>query len=441
MSENNQTAKPYKNRNVLRTFCILLISSQLAFLLYTLLHLYRYGYLPPPFFYDVSDTFMDFFNVNFWSYADAPYEDWHAIYPIFTFFLGQLITPQQCQNVSGPHDLRECGGSSIWIIIVGAVIGALLCGQLAERHFQTKHRFIVFTIATLISIMSLPLLFAIERGNYIVLAFACLAAAELSGQNWKGAFWLAIAINFKPYIAILWFIPLIKRRYDYLIESVLFVLIINAVAFLMVGNDHYYLLFENILGFAKADSIGLLQQVYYTTSFGSWSKVLSSSQISLFFPPKVMVVIFLTVTSLRWAGLCLVAISLCRIIRSATVDSWEKLSLTMIMALLVVSPSPGGYALLFMFPFLPKLMAEDNSKLNMLLIFALLTPLDFIVGPTQKYIMASHFADNRITYSAGVTFLDYIRPFAVMLYLLSITRSLSITKNEEIITASKRCIN
>jgi len=44
------------------------------------------GYLPSPFVYDKSDTFMDLFNTMYWVYDDGRYTDWGSVYPPLGFF-------------------------------------------------------------------------------------------------------------------------------------------------------------------------------------------------------------------------------------------------------------------------------------------------------------------------------------------------------------------
>ena len=89
----------------LRKWIYALLLSELIFFILAVWSIDAKGVLPPPFFYNVDDTFMDFFNTNFWSLYDGRYENWRSIYPIFTFLVGKLLTNPECGiNVGNPFD-------------------------------------------------------------------------------------------------------------------------------------------------------------------------------------------------------------------------------------------------------------------------------------------------------------------------------------------------
>ena len=53
--------------------------AQAAAVAYYLFFLNSHGYLPTPFIYDKSDTFMDFFHTMIWADRDGRYTEWGSV--------------------------------------------------------------------------------------------------------------------------------------------------------------------------------------------------------------------------------------------------------------------------------------------------------------------------------------------------------------------------
>lgn len=54
------------------------------------------GYLPQPFFYEPSDTFMDWFNTAYWARDPGAYDSWRTIYPPLTFVVLRSLGSDRC---------------------------------------------------------------------------------------------------------------------------------------------------------------------------------------------------------------------------------------------------------------------------------------------------------------------------------------------------------
>ena len=72
-----------KSRSALEWSFYFYFFSILAFCLKVIISFESGNGLPTPFFYDKSDSFMDFFHTNYWAFNDSRYTDWSAIYPLF----------------------------------------------------------------------------------------------------------------------------------------------------------------------------------------------------------------------------------------------------------------------------------------------------------------------------------------------------------------------
>lgn len=407
----------------LSRFCLALVGSQVLFIIYTLFYWHLTGRLPPPFIYHVHDTFMDFYNTNFWAQTSGRYQDWHSIYPIFTFWLGQLFSPGQCEAAIKPVILRQCSIESIWLLLGLYVIGVLITAWLAVRHIEQNlfNRCWQVLLIGFMLLMASPSLFAMERGNYILLTFTFIAMSEWMGRNWRGALLLALAINLKQYLIVLWLVPLLKRRYDYLVISIGLALIVNQLAMIFVADEHYGMLFENMFIFANDASISsFFQKMWYATSFSSWSAAIANPKAIEYLSPPIIQLLTLGIETLRWFSLLFALLSLFLVLRNAARLSWEEVSLIVLMALMMIVGSVGGYALILLFPFVVTLLQQGKLTNLLPLFFLLATPLDVPLRPTQIRIDTSYLTGQAVEQVATITLGMYLRPVLLVLLMIGL---------------------
>lgn len=397
----------------------LLVVSQVIALAYGIFLFVHSGRFPEPVFYDAGDTFMDFFNTNYWAANDGRYDVWRSIYPVFTFWLGDAITPAACAGQLSPLAFRACAAGSIGWIVTAYLAGAWVCALTVIRKLDETWtpRWWRLPILTVVFAMAAPGLFALERGNYIVIVFLCLALSELSGRNWKGALFLAIAINLKQYLVVLWLAPFLKRRFDYLALSVMMAIAINWISAIAVPDAHYSLLFENMFGFSTGGASSYFEKMWYATSFSAWIKGIENSPWVGRLPPNLFFIVSLGVYSLRWASLALVAASLLLLVRDREQISWEEISFVSLVVLMMLTDSIGGYALILAFPVAAVLASRGRFAGMLICLFILVTPLDIPIGPFHIVRTWGFLSDRHVDYIAALSLGAYIRPFA-LLYLL-----------------------
>lgn len=403
----------------LSTLVIFLVASQLIALAYGVYLYVHEGRLPEPVFYDAGDTFMDFFNTNFWAANDGRYDVWRSIYPIFTFWLGQAISPASCTALASPDAFRACAADSIGWIAAAYFVGAWVCALCAVRHLPDSwpRRWWRVPVLTLVFVLAAPGLFALERGNYIVIVFLCLALSELSGRDWKGALFLALAINLKQYLIVLWLAPFLKRRFDYLALSVIFAIAINWISVLAIPEHHYSMLFENMFGFSTGGASSYFEKMWYATSFSAWVKGIENSPWVGRLPPTLSLLASLGVHALRWISLALVGASLLLTVRDREKMSWEEISLVSLISLMMLTDSIGGYALILAFPVATVLACRGRLAGMLLCVFILVTPLDIPVGPSHVVQTWGFLSERHVDYFAALSVGSYVRPFALFAML------------------------
>ncbi|MCC7007119.1 MAG: hypothetical protein IT497_10830 [Ottowia sp.] len=372
---------------------------------------------------------MDFYHTNFWANSPGRYNDWHSIYPIFTFWIGQLMSSAQCATASNAAALRTCAPEAIWLLFASYLLGAWICAASAVRQLNRYQpvRWWVTPAITAMILMAMPGLFALERGNYIILAFVCLATSEWFGRNWKGALFLAFAINLKQYLILLWFVPFIKRRYDYLLISILFALIINQFAMIFIQDDQYGMLFENMLGFSNTTALSFFEKMWYATSFSAWTKGLAYSPYVQNIPPFTLSLLTVIADTARYASLLLVCASFALIAYRAHDISWGKSSLITLVAIMVATDSIGGYAIILAIPVTVVLLCQNRLIHLLPLFFILVIPFDITIGPYNILPgRVSYLSHQYISHIPGLTLGTYLRPPVLFLLLILLTYPLLI---------------
>lgn len=216
-------------------------------------------YLPPPFFYDVNDTFMDFYNTLYWSGHEGIYDIWRSVYPPLNFLLlktYQFLFFDEVSEMWDPSTIRGLeAGNIIPLILIYTVCLIIAVSISFKSIMRLKIQFIIF----LIFLLSPAFLFAVERGNLIILCLPVLSWYIFNKNQISRALALAILINLKPYFIIFYMVQLLnyksqKENKDFLFLSPIFALIIFFSSGLLF-KEHFYLIPLNLLGFATNSSL------------------------------------------------------------------------------------------------------------------------------------------------------------------------------------------
>lgn len=400
-----------------------LLVSQALYLVFAIWHALATGALPPPFFYDASDTFMDFFNTNFWAFHEGRFEQWHSIYPIVVFAIGRWLGDARCA-AGGPEGMRICDLPSIGYLFAAYGVGVGVAAALVRRKLRALGAWgggrppLVVALAMA---FCMPGMFALERGNYIVLAFAGTALAELFGWTWVGALFLGFSVDIKQYLVVLWLVPLLKRRYGYLVISMAFALALNVLGLVLVPESHYGLLIHNMLGFANGTPDSYFEKIWYPTSLAAWWRGLNAQVVGTALESSPILIFARDLMDLAHAvSLAAVVVALFAVVRRGADLERGYLNLVLLLSLMALTDSLGGYSIILLLPYLSALFRRVGGGAVALLLFVLLSPLDFGFYPSHAFAFHSFISGNDVTYTEAVTLGAYIRPLAV-LALLGIT--------------------
>ena len=340
-------------------YCLALIAlSEVLYFLYAFYFFDRSGWLPPPFYFDVYDTFIDFYATLYWSLDEGRYEVWRSIYPMFPFLLGRLMVSPECLGkVLDPFELRSCDPNAVAYLVVALFLGSVIvAGKLQRVIFPAPligfkmPMFILIWISVLISV---PGLMAIERGNFIIFAFLALSLVAARGYGIVSAVCLALAISVKQYLVVLLIVPYVKQQFGYMGLVISGVVGLQLIALLFVPESHPDLLLENMVGFNNETAISYFDKIWNPTSIQAWTKVFENSQEILKFLSFDSVNFMTTMlVLLGWAIRLSFLLGVLFMFnpRVRELDG-AFLMFYLLVGLLVSTDSIGGYGLLLLVPF------------------------------------------------------------------------------------------
>lgn len=318
-----------------------------------------------------NDDYMDFFNSMICATHENPYIEMHVIYPplcymLYSFF-GHMI-PAEYYKYSNVYIRSRPEGMFTFgcYMLISMISLAFFTIQYAKK----KQVYSPWLIAALL--LSAPMLFSIQRGNFIIFTVACLTAFlcykddESCLKRQFGFFMLAIAANIKMYPAIFGLLLVSEKRW----RDCFFCLVYGVALFVLPmlcygGLSNIPVLFGNIMRTTGNFSIRLGTRV----DLGCLMSFLSAKGIlsSLFS--------LLQGKTLLWGtGLLL----LCY----ACMDTeWKRmLCLTIICTFI-----PGFsymYNLLYLFPLLLVTIRQNSRTVCVLLLAALIYyPIDISFLP------------------------------------------------------------
>jgi hypothetical protein len=339
------------------------------------LYLIANGYLPGPFANDKSDTLMDLFNPLYWAYDLGRYTEWGSVYPPLNFWILKLLGLVFLGGGGGaPDAIRD---SSPWLIaafcLIYLVVPAFVLKTTPWRSFSILQKLSIYAAI----VLSTPALFALERGNLVVICpiFLCLV---ISKTGYSRCFYIALLINIKPYFLLLVFYYLVRRNWRGLVvcsglSGFLFVLT-------GVALDHNFQeILTNLSNFSHGDVLFSVREVLsMPSSVSAFSYALKhpegASFAFAFLGNQVIDWAIFAVDATKWI---LLGVAFSVLIVKAHVVRDAELFVLLVVIITNLGVSVGGYSLVFYMVLIPVLLKMRASRIYLFLITLLAAPLDF----------------------------------------------------------------
>lgn len=383
------------------------------FFIYIFIFYFNNSYLPAPFIVNKYDTFMDFYNVFHWGLREGAYTEWNSVYPPLNFIISNIFTLIfNIEDLSGGSvSLRDKINYKIIYLIFTYIISIYIAIDISCNKIFDKNQKILYV---LIIFFSAPFLFALERGNLIILAIPFLSIYIRTKKTITKSLAFAILLNIKPYFIVLYFIEFIackktETKKDFLFLGAIFSLIVLLITGL-VFQQEYYRIPLNLVGFGSQSTLNEVDILALPSTILAFKYLWSV--VSIFGSLKLLNYIL--------SGILYFFILKCFLLIYKNEIKDNYLFIFSIIVLTNFSISTGGYGMLFYLPVVPILYQEKLYKIMYIIIFSLLNGLwDVII--IDKYVLedVGVFLSNKVVQiHQGITLGAVIRPLSNFLILV-----------------------
>jgi hypothetical protein len=333
-------------------------------------YLSNHGYLPAPFSVDKNDTLMDFYNPLFWVIKDGFYTTFNSVYPALNYFFLKVFTFSiEPGQISNPFQLRnDFPILGLIICVIYALIIWVVVNIGEWRKVNLNHKGLIF----LACMLSVPVLFGLERGNLIFLALLFLALYLNAPNPWVKTIFLGLLINIKPYFGILLIQYLNIHQFNKkeLIRSMLITVAIFFFSGLFAGinfNDFFkaYLLFSKKTTLSAEGVVALPHSIAALSTIKSLISSGEGLRYTFWFS-LLKVMNYLSILFLLYITL---------VKRLSPIE----LLTASILIITNFSISTGGYILIIYITLIPYLLqSKEYIKLVFFIILIYAIPLDWI---------------------------------------------------------------
>lgn len=359
---------------------------------------------------------MDLFNTMYWAYDDGRYTDWGSVYPPLGFlFLKVLNFVFDGSRYGDPGYLRE---NSAFVVfgfgLVYLLVPALVLTTKLWQGFLWNEKILIYFVI----IFSTPMLFALERGNLIVLAPILLALA-LSRIGFLRALSIALLINIKPYFVLLMIYYIVRQNWKGFVVCTITSGLIFEISGLALDN-HFLVFLANIFDFSQDDGLFSLREVMaLPSSISAFSYVLKNPDGAMFasgfLSSESIAIIAYIIEAAKWGVLALSLAIL--FVRSRLMRDAEVLSL-LVVAISNLGIWVGGYTYIFYIALIPVFIKMRARWLYIGLLSLMAIPLDIMplssdfIGEQYSYL-ADTYINIQWTWGLG----SVIRPVANLMLL------------------------
>ena len=371
------------------------------------------GFLPAPFFYDKNDTFMDFHNLQYWAYNSGRYTEWKSVYTPFSFVLVMFFTSYL------PGDelfLRDISTISIGVFFLIAICSIV--------YFQSKSiRSGNKSLWVYILLMSAPFLFMIERGNLLLYALAFLL---ISIMNYRKIFifslFFALAVSLKIYLIALLFIPILNLDFSKLVVSLFFIILINFISGIVLGDSNWLLFLQNINEFSSKP------RYYYEWLYFTYSYQNGLFGVGYQYPQYEFITVLANWLMLFISFLLFGLVSIKYFLSAKYFKNRQRNTVTalLLMLIIVTIKNTGGYAFILLFPFVTEIIF---NRISFYVFLLLLLPMEPSLMYLNSIVTESYVSGDQVSIDRNITFGMIIRPLLFLTLYIYISINFLLKKN------------
>lgn len=389
---------------------------------YAMWVLYHDGYLPQPFFYEPSDTWMDWFNTAYWARDRGTYDNWGTIYPPLSFVVLWFLGNSTCYVGNEGLAVRDCD----WIGVISLHMIFLLNIVLVAKSFIKIDRRTALPRSIALA-AGMPMLFALERGNILLLCFTCvvLAFGPLIASARVRWLFAGLAVNFKVYIFATIVAMLLKRRWRWVEGACLSVLGVYLVSYALLGVGTPFEIYHNISTYAQGFEASQVLDIWYSITYNPLISLLQGKNfpiVTLIGSDIIELGIMIVPVFIRFGQSMILLAALATWLRPEVVSTYRVALLGTTMAL--ISSEAGGYTQILVLFFLFMEPWRGFARPFALICgYLLCIPADISIGYVPPLLRDSFFAGHVVQVQFGVGLGMFVRPGLLILIGVALSAS------------------
>jgi hypothetical protein len=323
---------------------------------------------------------MDFFNPPFF-FSDPGIP---TTYSSFTFLIAKGFAQIIDFSKGGDFGRFSRGGilalSSVVVVYLTCLmwISKQISGSLVSDLDSKFKKLSILSGVFMAMAISYPSIFAIDRGNYVLLAFVFLFLSQEYGNKllWSGLC-LATAIAIKTYFGLLLVTGLLRRNFKLVFVTCCFLLLEIVMGALILSNDpQSFLMYVMSFYTPSADVYsgwGLAQKMAWNSHFLNLIYAPIIPKIYVFYGADndiihawVAWIDKLYLLAVFFPGIIILPTLIARRASDPNLAFFYT-----VITIILLTPFMGNYTLIFLFIFVPRLLVQPNGWVGTLTLVVL----------------------------------------------------------------------
>lgn len=395
--------------------------------------LYDFGInhrLPQPFYFGLNESLTDWFVTAQFAHQSGAYDRFifSSIYPPISFVFLKFTSLASCYGQDAYY-ARDCDTLARVTIVLSYLGSCAIAGWAFWKNDRATGAMRGLAFA-----LCFPLLFALERGNTIMVAFICFVVGY--GGVYKSRFaqvlGIALALNLKPYLLAPAAADVLKRNWRLAEQVAIGTALVYALSYAIFADGDPFVLLNNISFFADATVSYIWERIYYATSLESFSYFNSYRFPTRdFIDGRIIDMGYIVIYAVMYTSVALLMLS--SAVAWFRPDAISRMRIMLfLLCLHLVTAAEGGY--LFLFVIFMVFMERSQSKLTrvaVVIAYLQCIPYDLVLSHFITLDGDSWLSGYTASFSIGPAVGMFLRPLLlnILVWALTIDSLLTVTKS------------